>query len=113
MNNKHSPYYLSFYNLVYSYFIHFYSASHSLSLSEALPAIDTVSEFTRRALQATASEGLAQGSYVTARAGVESTTLRSKCISSNNAPTTLHKTLIVDTCNKHITGSTCTPSVFV
>ena len=31
-------------------FIHFYSASHSLSLSEALPttAIDTVSEFTRR-----------------------------------------------------------------
>src|SRR6218665_3100255 len=30
-------------------FIHFYSASHSLSLSEALPttAIDTVSEFTR------------------------------------------------------------------
>src|SRR6218665_3622167 len=31
-------------------FIHFFSASHSLSLSEALPttAIDTVSEFTRR-----------------------------------------------------------------
>src|SRR6218665_3287495 len=31
-------------------FIHFYSASHNLSLSEALPttAIDTVSEFTRR-----------------------------------------------------------------
>ena len=31
-------------------FIHFYSASHSLSLSEALPttAIATVSEFTRR-----------------------------------------------------------------
>src|SRR6218665_3854413 len=31
-------------------FIHFYSGSHSLSLSEALPttAIDTVSEFTRR-----------------------------------------------------------------
>ena len=31
-------------------FIHFYSASHSMSLSEALPttAIDTVSEFTRR-----------------------------------------------------------------
>ena len=31
-------------------FIHFYSASHSMSLSEALPSteIDTVSEFTRR-----------------------------------------------------------------
>ena|SRR6218665_3263767 len=31
-------------------FIHFYSASHSMSLSEALPttAIDTVSEFTHR-----------------------------------------------------------------
>src|SRR6218665_134040 len=31
-------------------FIHFYSASNNLSLSEALPttAIDTVSEFTRR-----------------------------------------------------------------
>ena len=31
-------------------FIHFYSASHSLNLSEALPttAIDTESEFTRR-----------------------------------------------------------------
>src|SRR6218665_3301005 len=31
-------------------FIHFYSASHSMSLSEALPttAIDAVSEFTRR-----------------------------------------------------------------
>src|SRR6218665_997079 len=33
-------------------FIHFYSASHSLSLSEVLPttAIDTVSEFTRRSV---------------------------------------------------------------
>ena len=32
------------------YYIHFYSASHSLSLSEALltTAIDTVSEVTRR-----------------------------------------------------------------
>jgi len=41
----------SLYSLLYCIvFIHFYSASHSLSLSEALPttAIDTVSEFTRR-----------------------------------------------------------------
>jgi len=31
-------------------FVHFYSASHSMSLSEALPttAIDTVSQFIRR-----------------------------------------------------------------
>src|SRR6218665_1076701 len=43
----------------------FYSVSHGLSLSEALPttAIDTVSEFTREALQAIAGKGLAQGPY--------------------------------------------------
>ena len=36
-------------------FIHFYSASHSMSLSEALPttAIDTVSEFTRQSTMST------------------------------------------------------------
>jgi len=36
--------------LYYIAFIHFYSASHSMSLSEALltTAIDTVSQFTRR-----------------------------------------------------------------
>ena len=70
-------------------FIHFYSASRSLSLSEALPttAIDTVAEFTRRsAIQAAASEGLVQGPYVAARAGFELATLRSKGIDSTNAP---------------------------
>jgi len=37
-------------NIDCTVFIHFYSASHSMSFSEALPtaAIDTVSEFTRR-----------------------------------------------------------------
>ena len=55
-------------------FIHFYNASHSMmSLSEALPttAIDAVLEFTRETLQATVSEGLAQGPYVAAKAGFE------------------------------------------
>src|SRR6218665_307882 len=38
------------------------------------------------ALQATVSEGLAQGPYVTATAGFEPTNLRSKGIDSTNAP---------------------------
>ena len=67
-------------------FIHLYSASHSLSLSEALSttAIDTVSEFARRS--ATISEGLAQGPYTAARAGFEPTTLRSNGVVSTNTP---------------------------
>ena len=42
-----------------------------MSLSEALPttAIDTVSEYHAKALQATVSVGLAQGPYVAARVG--------------------------------------------
>jgi|SRR6218665_155699 len=68
-------------------FIHFYSASDSMSLSEALltTAIDTVLEFTRETLQATVSEGLAQGPYLAARAGFVPMTLRSKGIDSTNA----------------------------
>ena len=38
------------------------------------------------ALEATASEGLAQGPYVAARTGFEPATLRSKRIDSTNAP---------------------------
>src|SRR6218665_2693782 len=71
-------------------FIHFYSASHSLSLSEALPttAIDTVSEFTRRSAtgncrQRTCPRSLA---YMAARVGFEPTTLRSNGVVSTNAP---------------------------
>src|SRR6218665_2297056 len=70
-------------------FIHFYSASRSMSLSEALP---TTAIMTRcrslhaEALHACASEGLAQGPYMAARAGFEPTTLRSKDIDSTNAP---------------------------
>ena len=40
----------------------------------------------RRSAQATAGKGLAQGPYVTARAGVEPTTLRLKVIDSTKAP---------------------------
>src|SRR6218665_1331354 len=40
----------------------------------------------RRSAQATVGKGLAQGPYVTARAGVEPTTLRLKVIASTNAP---------------------------
>ena len=40
--------------------------------------------------QATVSEGLAQGSYVAARAGVEHMTLRMKGVESTNAPPTPH-----------------------
>ena len=43
-------------------------------------------EFHAEAPQATVSYGLAQGPYVTARAGVEPTTLRLKAIDSTNAP---------------------------
>src|SRR6218665_3036786 len=69
-------------------FIHFYSASHSITLSEELPitAIYTESEFTREALQATVSEGLVHGPYVAARAEFEPTTYRLKGIVSTNAP---------------------------
>ena len=50
-----------------------------MSLSEALPTteIDTVWSLHAEALQATASEGLAQGPYVVTRAGFEPATLKS------------------------------------
>jgi len=67
-------------------FIHFHSASHGMSLSDALPttAIDIVRSLHTEALQATVGEGLVQGLYVAVRAGFEPTTLRSKasmCVS--------------------------------
>ena len=45
-----------------------------------------MSEFHAEAPQATASEGLAQGPYVAARAGFEPTTLRTKGDESANEP---------------------------
>ena len=47
---------------------------------------DTVPEFHDEAPQATASEGLVQGPYVSARAGFDSTTLRLEGIDSTKAP---------------------------
>src|SRR6218665_1284843 len=44
----------------------------------------------RRRAQATAGKGLAQGPYVSARGGVEPTTLRLKVIDSTNAPSRLN-----------------------
>jgi len=46
--------------------------------------MDTVSEFHAEEPQATASEGLAQGLYVTARAGIETMTLWTKSVESTN-----------------------------
>jgi len=48
--------------------------------------MDTVSEFRAEAPQASASEGLAQGPYVGARAGFEPTTFRTKGVESTNEP---------------------------
>jgi len=48
--------------------------------------MDTVSEFHAKVPQATASEGLAQGLYVAARAGFELATLRTKGAEYTNEP---------------------------
>ena len=45
---------------------------------------NTVSEFHPEAPQATASEGFAQGSYVAARVGLETASLRAKGVESTN-----------------------------
>src|SRR6218665_3316143 len=73
---------------------------------------DTVPEFHAEAPHATVSEGLAQGLYVVARAGVEPTTLRTKGVESINAPprpTTIMSTLTAhcrweDSATKTMTG---------
>ena len=67
---------------------HLNSASSSPLLLRGAPdySKDTVSEFHAEAPQAIASERLAQGPYVAARAGFEPTTLRSKGIEFTNAP---------------------------
>src|SRR6218665_3155113 len=70
------------------HFGHFYSAPSNPLLLRGVPDYntDTVSEFHSRSAQATAGKGLAQGSYMAARAGVEPTTLRLKAIDSSKAP---------------------------
>ena len=80
--------YVSLFGMYCIVFIHFYSTSHSMRLSEALPTteIDTVRVFSAEVLQATVSEGLAHGPYLAARAGFETAPLQSKGIDSTNAP---------------------------
>ena len=46
------------------------------------------------ALQATVTEGLAQGPYMVTRAGFEPTTLQQKGIDSTNVPTRLTKVIV-------------------
>src|SRR6218665_545827 len=58
----------------------------------------------RRSAQATAGKGLAQGPYVTARAGVEPTTLRLRVIASTNAPS---RPTIVAPPSNHLLPITC------
>ena len=52
----------------------------------SLLSTDTVPEFHAEVPPATASEGLAQGPYVVATAGFETTTLRLKGFDSTKAP---------------------------
>ena len=69
---------------------HFYSASSSplQAYSEALPTTARIlyRSFTPKRTGNCISKGLAQGPYVVARAGVESTTLRLRVIDLTNAP---------------------------
>src|SRR6218665_3579496 len=76
-------------------FIHsgyFYSTSSSPLLFRGAPDTARIqcqsfmSEFHTKASQATVSEGLAQGPYVTSRAGFELETLRTKDVESTNEP---------------------------
>ena len=89
-------------------FIHssyFYSASLSPPTTQRRfrHSTDTVPEFHVEAPQATVSKGLAQGSYVAARAGVEPMTLRTKCVDSIKAPP---RPASVDSISAFMTSST-------
>jgi len=65
---------------------YFCSASSSPLLFRGDPehSTDTVSEFHAEASQATASEGLVQGTYEAARAGFEPASLRTKGVESTD-----------------------------
>ena len=79
-------------NLVLISFIHSFRP-FLWHLFKSQHSTGTVSEFHAETPKATASEGLAQGPYVAARAGVEPMTLRTKGVISTNAPHTPHKIL--------------------
>src|SRR6218665_4042834 len=66
-------------------FIHFYSAFHGMNLSRP-QQLTLCWRLQDEALPATASEGLAQVSYVAATTVFKPATLRSKGINSTNAP---------------------------
>ena len=57
---------------------------------------DTVLKFHAKAPQATASEGLAQGPYVSARAEFEPATLRTKGDESTNEPPRPHNIVLIE-----------------
>jgi len=68
---------------------YFYSALKSTTTQRrSRHNTDTVPEFHAEVPQATVKEGLAQGPYAVARAGVEPMTLRTKGVDSANAPPT-------------------------
>ena len=63
---------------------------YAISIAPFKSSTDTVLEFHTEAPQATVSEGLAQGPYMAARAGVEPMILQTKGVDSTNAPHTPH-----------------------
>jgi len=63
-----------------------YKSTRPTTQRRSRHSTDTASEFHAEASQATVSEGLAQGHYVTARAGFETATLRTKGDESTNEP---------------------------
>ena len=70
--------------------IHFHSASLGISLSDTLrtTALILRRSLHAEALQATASEGLAQRSYMAARVGFEPATFRTKGTETQHLATT-------------------------
>src|SRR6218665_2101710 len=73
---------------------------------------DTAPEFHAKAPQTTVSEGLAQGLYVAARAGVQPMTIRTKGVDSTKAPPrpTGYLTGQVQTQSREIRVNICTVS---
>src|SRR6218665_1532656 len=95
------------YNDQDSQFIHygyFHSASSSPLLLRDVPgySIETVSEFHTEALQATASEELAQGPYVAARREFEPATLQTQGTVLTNVP---HRPTIVEAVKLRVEAS--------
>src|SRR6218665_1786989 len=86
-----------------SIFIHIYIAPlqvHYTTQKRSRPQQLTLCRsLNAEALQAIAGKGLAQGSYMAARAGFEPTTLRSNGVVSTNAPPCPTKVCVFDGCS--------------